>query len=75
LRTGLALIVLILNVFAILSILGARRGAGERIAWLAAVVLLPVVGAFAWFASRRKQSRRTQENGGHYDGYNGPRRR
>ncbi|HEX2166408.1 MAG TPA: PLD nuclease N-terminal domain-containing protein [Longimicrobiales bacterium] len=54
-RTGLALVVLILNVFAIVSILGARRGAGDRIAWLAAVVLLPVVGAFAWFVSGRKQ--------------------
>jgi hypothetical protein len=57
-RAGLALIVLILNVFAIVSILGARRGAGTRLAWLAAVVLLPVAGAVAWYASGRAQSRR-----------------
>ncbi|MBR9988557.1 MAG: PLDc N-terminal domain-containing protein [Gemmatimonadetes bacterium] len=52
-RAGLALIVLVLNVFAIVSILGARRGAGARIAWLAAVVLLPVVGAVGWFIAGR----------------------
>jgi hypothetical protein len=57
-RAGLALIVLVLNVFAIVSILGARRGAGGRLGWLAAIVLLPVVGAFAWFASGRARSRR-----------------
>jgi hypothetical protein len=57
-RAGLALIVLVLNVFAIVSILGARRGAGDRLGWLAAVVLLPVVGAVAWFASGRARSRR-----------------
>ena len=57
-RAGLALIVLILNVFAIVSILGARRGAGGRLAWLAAVVLLPVIGAIAWYVSGRSQTRR-----------------
>lgn len=56
-RAGLALIVLILNVFAIVSILGARRGAGARLGWLAAVVLLPIAGAVAWYLSGREQSR------------------
>lgn len=59
-RAGLALIVLILNVFAIVSILGARRGAGGRLGWLAAVVLLPVAGAVAWFASGRPRAGRIQ---------------
>ena len=57
-RAGVAVLVLILNVFAIVSILGARRGAGGRLAWLSAVVLLPAVGALAWFASGRTRSRR-----------------
>jgi hypothetical protein len=61
-RAGLALIVLILNVFAIVSILGARRGADGRFGWLAAVVLLPVVGALAWFASGRRRSRRVSRS-------------
>ena len=57
-RAGLALIVFVLNVFAILSILGTRRGADGRSGWLAAVVLLPLAGALAWFASGRARSRR-----------------
>ena len=57
-RAGLALIVLILNVFAIISILGARRGTDRRFAWLAAVVLLPLVGALGWFARGRARTRR-----------------
>lgn len=57
-RAGLAVLVLILNVFAIVSILGARRGAGSRLAWLTAVVLLPLAGAIAWFAAGRARTRR-----------------
>jgi hypothetical protein len=57
-RAGLALVVLVLNVFAIVSILDARRGVGGRIAWLAAVILLPVAGALGWFATGRSRSRR-----------------
>jgi hypothetical protein len=56
-RASLALIVLILNVFAIISLLGARRGAGTRLRWLAAIVLLPVAGALAWFTSGRPRPR------------------
>ncbi|HSJ30412.1 MAG TPA: PLD nuclease N-terminal domain-containing protein [Longimicrobiales bacterium] len=56
-RAGLALIVLILNVFAITSLLGARRGAGTRLRWLAAIVLLPVAGALAWLVSGRTRPR------------------
>ncbi|HSK20379.1 MAG TPA: PLD nuclease N-terminal domain-containing protein [Longimicrobiales bacterium] len=56
-RVGLALIVLILNVFAIISLLGARRGAGTRLRWLAAIVLLPVAGALAWFTWGRSRPR------------------
>jgi hypothetical protein len=52
-RTGLVLIVLVLNVSAIVSILGARRGAGRKFTWLAAVVLLPVAGALGWYAAGR----------------------
>jgi hypothetical protein len=59
-RAGLALIALVLNVIAIVSILGARRGTGRTVAWLAAVVLLPVAGALGWFATGRPRSRRVQ---------------
>lgn len=52
-RAGLALIVLAVNVTAIVSILGSRAAAGRKLAWTAAVVLLPLVGAAAWLARGR----------------------
>ena len=58
-RAGLALIVLVLNVFALASILGMRRGAVRKVAWTAGVVLLPLIGAIGWFAvGRRRAARR-----------------
>jgi hypothetical protein len=56
-RAGLALIVLILNIIAIVSILGTRRGAGSKLTWVTAVVLLPLVGALGWLALGRARSR------------------
>ncbi|MEX1184317.1 MAG: PLD nuclease N-terminal domain-containing protein [Gemmatimonadota bacterium] len=47
-RAGLALIVFIINVAAIVSILGARDATRRKRAWCAAVVLLPIVGAVGW---------------------------
>jgi hypothetical protein len=63
-RTGLALIVLAVNVVAIFSILGTRTAAGRKTGWTAAVVLLPLIGAAGWFlrgrggATHRKARRR-----------------
>ena len=54
-RAGLALIVLVLNVLAILSILRSRSTAGRKLAWTAAVVLLPLVGAVTWLATERRR--------------------
>jgi uncharacterized protein YqgC (DUF456 family) len=54
-RIGLALIVLALNVAAIVSILGTRRSGGSKLAWMAAVVLLPLGGAAAWFGAGRRR--------------------
>ncbi|HEX6133272.1 MAG TPA: PLD nuclease N-terminal domain-containing protein [Longimicrobiales bacterium] len=56
-RAGLALIVLVLNIIAIVSVLGARRTASSKLAWTAAVVLLPLAGALGWFALGRARSR------------------
>jgi hypothetical protein len=54
-RVGLALIVLVLNVVAILSILRSGSTAGRKLAWTAAVVLLPLLGAGAWLATERRR--------------------
>lgn len=47
-RAGLALIVLIINVAAIVSVLGSPLSTGRKLAWCAAVVMLPLVGALGW---------------------------
>ena len=76
-RAGLALVVLILNVAAILSILGTPARFGRKLAWTAAVVLLPVIGAAAWLVSARRRQRGPSSilNGGTNDGYDGSGRR
>jgi hypothetical protein len=53
-RAGLALAVIVLNVLALVSILGARTAASRRMAWAAAVLLLPLLGALAWLAAGRR---------------------
>jgi len=55
-RAGLALIVLVLNIAAILSILGTRRTTGSKLGWIAAVVLIPIAGAVGWLARGRARS-------------------
>jgi hypothetical protein len=59
-RTGLVLIVLALNVAAITSILGVPLAAGRKLAWCAAVVLLPFAGAIGWLAVGRRRLQQTQ---------------
>ena len=54
-RAGLALIVLILNVLAMLAILRSRSTVGRKLAWTAAVVLLPLAGAVTWLATERRR--------------------
>lgn len=58
-RPLLALLVLVLDVIALVSVFGAPLRPGRRIAWTAAVVLLPPVGALLWLLrSRRGLQRR-----------------
>ena len=56
-RVALTLIVLVLNVTVIVSILGAHTSRGRRLGWIAAVVLLPLVGALGWLLLGRRTSR------------------
>jgi hypothetical protein len=56
-RAGIAIAVTALNTLALVSILGARAAAGRRLAWAAAVVLLPVLGAVGWLVTGRRQRR------------------
>jgi hypothetical protein len=58
-RTGLVLIVLVLNVAAITAILGAPLAAGRKLVWCAAVILLPFAGALGWLVVSRSRRPRS----------------
>lgn len=52
---GLALIVVVINIIAIVSVLGARITAVRKLGWTAAIVLLPVAGPLLWLVSGRRR--------------------
>jgi hypothetical protein len=52
-RPGLAVVVLVLNVVALISILGSPARVGRKVMWCAAVVILPLVGAAVWLLRGR----------------------
>jgi hypothetical protein len=58
-RPLLALIVFLLDLAAIGGLLRARLGPARRIGWLASIVLLPFIGAAAWFARHGRAGFRT----------------
>lgn len=43
------LIVLILDVYAIVKILGSSASTGAKVVWTVAVLLLPLLGVILWF--------------------------
>ena len=45
----LGLLVLILDIIAILSIVGAAKPAGWKLVWILIVLLLPVIGMILYF--------------------------
>jgi len=58
--TGIGgLIVLILNIWAIVSIIGSASSTGKKVLWCLAVILLPILGFIAWliFGPRAQQRR------------------
>ncbi len=42
------LIVLALDIWAILSVIGSRAGTGSKVIWVLVILFLPVVGFIAW---------------------------
>ncbi|HSJ24215.1 MAG TPA: PLD nuclease N-terminal domain-containing protein [Longimicrobiales bacterium] len=53
-RASLTVLVLVLNVVAAVSILGAPTTTGRKLAWLAGVTWLPLAGALAWLVAGRR---------------------
>ena len=45
----LGLIILILDIFAIVKVLGSSATTGMKLLWIVIIILLPVVGLILWF--------------------------
>ncbi|WP_116133959.1 PLD nuclease N-terminal domain-containing protein [Tropicimonas sp. IMCC34043] len=51
------LIVLVLDIWAIVSIVGSRVGTGSKVLWCLLVIVLPLIGFLIWlFAGPRSQT-------------------
>jgi hypothetical protein len=58
--TGIgSLIVLVLDIWAIVSIIGSSAGTGAKVLWCLLVLILPILGFIIWlfFGPRAKQQR------------------
>lgn len=45
----LGLVIIVLDVWAIVNIIGSDSSAVRKILWVIAILLLPIVGLIAWF--------------------------
>jgi hypothetical protein len=55
------LIVLVLDIWALIHIIGSDRGVGSKVFWVILVLILPLLGFFIWliFGPRTKRSSST----------------
>ena len=52
----LGLIVLVLDIWAIVSILGSSVSTGKKVLWTLLVLVLPVIGFIIWFVAGPRSS-------------------
>ncbi len=45
----LGLVLLVLDVYAIVKVLGSKASTGVKVGWTVAILLLPVLGLILWF--------------------------
>jgi len=45
------LVVLVLDIWGILNVIGSRAAIGVRLLWILLIVILPVIGLIAWFVA------------------------
>jgi succinate dehydrogenase/fumarate reductase cytochrome b subunit len=45
----LGIVVLVADIWAVLNIVQSKAETGPKVLWIAAVILLPVLGFIAWF--------------------------
>ena len=50
------LIVLALNIWAIISIVGSGASTGAKVLWCLLVLVLPIIGFIAWFVAGPKSN-------------------
>lgn len=50
----IGLIILILDIFAIISILGSGAPIGNKALWIILILVLPIIGLVLWWAFGRK---------------------
>lgn len=50
----LGLIVFVLDIFAIIKIMGSAASTLKKVIWVVVVLLLPVIGLIAWFIAGPK---------------------
>jgi len=45
----LGLVILAVDIWAIINIWGSSAGTGSKVLWTLGIIILPVVGAIAWY--------------------------
>lgn len=45
----ISLLILVLDIWAIVRIVGSRASTGAKVLWIVVILLLPVVGLILWF--------------------------
>jgi uncharacterized membrane protein len=55
-ETVLAIAHLVLALWAIINILGAKVGIGEKLLWLLLVLVLPIIGLIIWYFAGPKSA-------------------
>jgi hypothetical protein len=53
------LIVLVLNIWAIISIIGSNATTGAKVIWTLLVLVLPIIGFIIWLFAGPRSARRT----------------
>jgi len=53
----IGILVLILDIWAIINVIGTGRGAAEKALWIVLIILLPILGFIIWFFAGPKSSR------------------
>ncbi|SDX44935.1 PLDc N-terminal domain-containing protein [Litoreibacter albidus] len=53
------ILILVLDIWAIVSIIGSRESTGAKVLWTLLVLLLPIVGFVIWFVAGPRSSGRT----------------